>query len=97
MPTKDQICQWIIDNPALLAKRDIARAFEIKGDARIDLKRMLKELEEEGTLIIAEAICLLHALVQHGHDADVAIRQPSPLANKVQEKALTLVSNSKVV
>ena len=50
IPTKDQIRQWIIDNPTLLAKRDIARAFGIKGDARIDLKRLLKELEEEGTV-----------------------------------------------
>ena len=50
MPTKDQIRQWILDNPTLLAKRDIARAFGIKGDARIDLKRLLKELEDEGTV-----------------------------------------------
>lgn len=50
IPTKDQIRQWILDNPTLLAKRDIAKAFGIKGDARIDLKRMLKELEEEGTV-----------------------------------------------
>ena len=50
MPTKDQIRQWITENPGLLAKRDIAKAFGIKGDARIDLKRMLKELEAEGGL-----------------------------------------------
>ncbi len=50
MPTKDQIRQWIAENPGLLAKRDIAKAFGIKGDARIDLKRMLKELEAEGDL-----------------------------------------------
>jgi ribonuclease R len=50
LPTKDEIRQWIIQNPGLSAKRDIAKAFGIKGDARIDLKRMLKELEEEGTV-----------------------------------------------
>lgn len=50
IPTKDQIRQWILDNPTLVAKRDIAKAFGIKGDARIDLKRLLKELEEEGTV-----------------------------------------------
>ena len=50
VPTKDQIRQWILDNPTLLAKRDIAKAFGIKGDARIDLKRMLKELEDEGAV-----------------------------------------------
>lgn len=50
LPTKDQIRQWISENPALSAKRDIAKAFGIKGDAKIDLKRMLKEMEEEGDL-----------------------------------------------
>lgn len=50
IPTKDQIRQWISENPGLSAKRDIAKAFGIKGDARIDLKRLLKELEDEGTV-----------------------------------------------
>ena len=50
IPTPDQIRQWIIDNPTLSAKRDIAKAFGIKGDARIDLKRVLRELEAEGTV-----------------------------------------------
>jgi len=50
MPSKDEILQWISDNPTLTSKRDIAKAFGIKGAARIDLKRVLKELEEEGHL-----------------------------------------------
>ena len=50
LPTKDQILAWISDNPTQTNKRDIARAFGIKGAARIDLKRMLKELEAEGHL-----------------------------------------------
>ena len=50
IPTKDQIRQWITDNPSLSAKRDIAKAFGIKGDARIDLKRLLRELEAEGVV-----------------------------------------------
>ena len=50
LPTKDEILQWISDNPTLTSKRDIARAFGIKGAERIDLKRMLKELEDEGHL-----------------------------------------------
>ncbi len=50
LPTKDEILQWISDNPTLTAKRDIAKAFGIKGAARIDLKRILKELEAEGHL-----------------------------------------------
>ena len=50
MPNKVEILQWISDNPTLTAKRDIAKAFGIKGAARIDLKRLLKELEDEGHL-----------------------------------------------
>ena len=50
MPTKAEILQWITDNPTLTSKRDISKAFGIKGSARIDLKRILKELEAEGHL-----------------------------------------------
>ncbi len=50
IPTKDLILQWIADNPSLSAKRDIAKAFGIKGDARIDLKRLLREMEADGAL-----------------------------------------------
>lgn len=50
IPTKSEILDWIEQNPTLTAKRDIAKAFGIKGAARIDLKRVLKELEEEGQL-----------------------------------------------
>ena len=50
LPTKEQILDWISSNPSLTSKREISKAFGIKGAARIDLKRMLKELEEEGHL-----------------------------------------------
>ena len=50
IPTKDEILTWISDNPTKTAKRDIAKAFGIKGSDRIDLKRLLKELEEDGHL-----------------------------------------------
>lgn len=50
LPTKKEILEWISLNPALTSKRDIAKAFGIKGAARIDLKRVLRELEDEGHL-----------------------------------------------
>ena len=50
LPTKKEILNWISENPTLSAKRDIAKAFGIKGAARIDLKQMLKELEADGHL-----------------------------------------------
>ena len=50
MPSKADILQWISDNPTQTSKRDISRAFGVKGAAKIDLKRLLRELEEEGHL-----------------------------------------------
>ncbi|MEP1538980.1 MAG: ribonuclease R [Paracoccaceae bacterium] len=50
LPTKKDVLEWITENPTLTAKRDIAKAFGIKGAARIDLKRLLRELEDEGHL-----------------------------------------------
>ena len=50
IPSKADILQWISDHPTQTAKRDIAKAFGIKGAARIDLKRILKEMEDEGLL-----------------------------------------------
>ena len=50
IPSKEEILAWISENPTQTSKRDIARAFGIKGQDRIDLKRLLKELEAEGHL-----------------------------------------------
>ena len=51
IPSKSQILAWIAENPSLTAKRDIARAFGVKGSAaRIELKRVLREMEAEGEL-----------------------------------------------
>ncbi len=36
--------------PTKIGKREIARAFDVRGDARIELKRTLKELEAEGAV-----------------------------------------------
>ncbi|ODM44248.1 ribonuclease R, partial [Cereibacter johrii] len=51
LPSKAQILDWIAQNPSLSAKRDIVRAFGIKGSAaRIELRRLLREMEAEGAL-----------------------------------------------
>ncbi|MFV0385121.1 ribonuclease R [Paracoccus sp. (in: a-proteobacteria)] len=50
IPSKQQIMEWVADNPDANSKRDIAKAFGIKGAARIELKRLLKELQAEGLL-----------------------------------------------
>ncbi|MCF6273790.1 MAG: ribonuclease R [Rhodobacteraceae bacterium] len=49
-PSKDEILDWIKDNPSQSGKREIARAFGIKGQARVELKRLLRELYAEGHL-----------------------------------------------
>ena len=51
IPSQADILEWIRAHPEKSSKRDIAKAFGIKGAARIDLKQMLKELEAEGNLM----------------------------------------------
>ena len=52
-PTKEDILQFIQSSTANIGRREIARAFDIKGSDRIDLKRILKELAADG--LIADA------------------------------------------
>ena len=61
IPSRQQILDWVADHPEATAKRDIAKAFGIKGAERIELKRLLKELEAEG---------LLERRRRHYHDAE---------------------------
>ena len=61
LPSRQQILDWVSAHPDATAKRDIAKAFGIKGAERIELKRMLKELEAEG---------LLERRRRHYHDAE---------------------------
>ena len=49
-PTRQDILDFVAENPGKANKRDIARAFGIKGAARIDLKATLRSLEAEGLL-----------------------------------------------
>ncbi|QHQ35871.1 ribonuclease R [Algicella marina] len=50
LPTSNELLTWIRENPRDASKRDVARAFNIKGADRIELKRMLKELTEKGLI-----------------------------------------------
>jgi len=50
LPSRQEILAFIADNPGQTGKREIARAFGITGADRIPLKRMLKELAEEGAI-----------------------------------------------
>ncbi|MBT0781581.1 ribonuclease R [Paracoccus sp. pheM1] len=61
LPSRQEILDWVSAHPDATAKRDIAKAFGIKGAERIELKRLLKELESEG---------LLERRRRHYHDAE---------------------------
>lgn len=50
IPTRDEILKFIADQPGETTKRDIAKAFNIKGADRIPLKRLLREMSAEGLL-----------------------------------------------
>ncbi len=49
-PTPEQILAFLRDNPTQTAKRDIARAFGLKGAAKVELKRLLAEMAAGGQL-----------------------------------------------
>ncbi|MGF1444686.1 MAG: ribonuclease R [Pikeienuella sp.] len=50
-PTKDEILAWVRENPHAVGKREIARAFNLKGADRTLLKQVLRELQAEGAVI----------------------------------------------
>ena len=77
LPSKAEILEFIQSSPNKVGKREIARAFHIKGGERIALKRILKEMAEEG--LIAGTRKRLHspdrlpsvAVIEiHSQDAD---------------------------
>lgn len=50
VPDRETLIRFVSDHPDRATKRDIAKAFSLKGDARVELKALLRELEGEGLL-----------------------------------------------
>ncbi|WP_246690725.1 ribonuclease R [Neorhizobium alkalisoli] len=50
VPPRDVLLAFIADNPDKGSKREIAKAFGLKGEARVELKDLLRTLEEDGLL-----------------------------------------------
>ncbi len=48
IPPREVLLEFIADNPDRASKREIAKAFGLKGDARIELKEVLRSLEDDG-------------------------------------------------
>ncbi|MTH97703.1 ribonuclease R [Roseibium sp. RKSG952] len=50
MPSREDILAFVADNPGKAGKREIARHFGIIGGARIHLKKLLKDLAQDGLI-----------------------------------------------
>ncbi len=50
VPSPDDILKFVASSPGLVGKREISRAFGIKGNDKIKLKQVLKDMQDQGTL-----------------------------------------------
>jgi ribonuclease R len=50
LPSTDEILAWLRENPGQTGKRDIVRAFGLKGAAKLELKQLLAQMTREGLL-----------------------------------------------
>ena len=50
LPSRNDIIEFLNDSDGASVRRDIARAFGVKGEARADLRALLKEMEAEGVI-----------------------------------------------
>ncbi len=50
LPSKADIIAFIKDRDGEIVRRDIARAFGVKGEARAELRALLKEMQAEGAI-----------------------------------------------
>jgi len=50
LPTREDILRFLAETPGKVGKRDIAHHFGVGGGARVALKRLLKDLEDDGLL-----------------------------------------------
>ena len=50
VPTRDEVLAFIKESSTPVGKREIARAYGIKGDRRIELKALLRDLRDTGEI-----------------------------------------------
>ncbi len=50
VPTRDELLAFIKESTTPIGKREIARAFGLKGDQRIELKELLRDLRDSGDI-----------------------------------------------
>ena len=49
-PSREDVLRFVEANPDRSGKRDIAKAFSLKGEDRVWLKDLLRDLQDEGLL-----------------------------------------------
>ncbi|MBO9629679.1 MAG: ribonuclease R [Shinella sp.] len=50
IPPRDVLLRFIAEHPEQASKREISKAFGLKGETRVELKALLKSFEEDGLL-----------------------------------------------
>lgn len=49
-PSREEVLQFVSENPGKSSKRDISRAFGIRGIEKSELKRLLRQMADEGLI-----------------------------------------------
>ncbi|HUQ13046.1 MAG TPA: ribonuclease R, partial [Novosphingobium sp.] len=50
LPTRRQVLDFLASSPAAAGKREIAKAFGLKGNEKIELKALLRDMADEGLI-----------------------------------------------
>jgi ribonuclease R len=50
IPSKEDLRDWLAENPGQTTVREVSRAFGVKGAGRIEIKALLRELESDGAI-----------------------------------------------
>ena len=94
LPSQDALLAWLRDNPGQTAKRDIARAFGLKGAAKVELKRLLAEMSARAPSRSAAAASARRAnsppvlvLTRDRHRRATATSGPSPSSGRPRAPA----------
>ncbi len=72
LPTKQEIIAYLKDADNEVARRDLARAFGVKGEARAQLRAMLKEMDADGSISMKSGKRIERAGAQSGDLPPVA-------------------------
>ncbi len=48
LPSREVVLRFIAEHPQMASKRELAKAFGLKGEQRVELKQLLRSLEDDG-------------------------------------------------